>query len=157
MEKAAAAVATKDALMKIHTIEDVAAICAAVEAINEAAVAAKVAPRVLTEVDTEILEVEVPLVRAPTTTITHLDATQASEQAEEQTQRMKTEVPLRTEALLETHLGSNYLSRDASGMAHVKEDNRRHSLSTLATCLSPSTGINLEAPSTSLVRCFTHR
>ena len=156
MEKAAAAVATKDALTKIHTIEDVAVICAAVEAINVAAVAAEVAPRRLTEVDTGILEVEVPLVKAPTTTITHLDATQASEQVEVQTQRMKTEVPLRMGALLVTHPGSNFLSKNASGMAHVKE-HRRPTLSTLATCLSPSTGINFEAPSTSLARYFTHR
>ena len=157
MEKAAAAVATKDALMKIHTIEDVAVICAAVEAINVAAVAAEVAPHLLTEVDTGILEVEVPLVKAPTTTITHLDATQASEQVEVQTQRMKTEVPLRMGALLVTHPGSNFLSKNASGMAHVKEPVIRPTLSTLATCLSPSTGINFEAPSTSLARYFTHR
>ena len=150
-------VAMRDALMMIRIIVDVAVICAAVEAINEAAVAAEVVLRRHTEVDTEILEAEVPLVRVLTMTITHLVATQASEQVEEQTQRMKTEVPLRMGALLVTHPGSNFLSKNASGMAHAKEHVRRPTLSTLATCLFPSTGINFEAPSTSLVRCSTRQ
>ena len=150
-------VATKDVLTKIHIIGDVAVICAAVVATIVAAVAAEVVPHHHTEVDTEMLEAVVLLVKAPTTTITHPGATQASEQVEEQTQRMKTEVPLRTVVLMEKHLGSNSLSKDVSEMALAKVHVRRHSLSTLAICPSPSIEINYEAHSTSLARCSTRQ
>ena len=149
-------VATKDALTKILIIVDVAVICAAVVAIIiVAAVAAEVVLHHHTEVDTGIIEVEVPPVRALTTTITHPDATLASELVEEQTQRMKMELPLAMEAQLMKHLGSNSLSRDASEMARAKVNVRRPSQSTLAICPSLSIEINFEAPSTSLVKCFT--
>ena len=117
---------TTATLTKIHIIGDVAAVtCVAVEAFNVAAVAAEVAPRRYTEVDTVILEVEVPLVRAPTTTITHLDATQASELAEEQTQRMRTEVALGMEVQLIKRRGSSFLSKGESGMDRAKVNVRR--------------------------------
>ena len=151
-------VAMRDALMMIRIIVDVAVICAAVEAINEAAVAAEVVLRRHTEVDTEIHEAEVPLVRVLTMTITHLVATQASEQVEEQTQRMKTVVLLAMEVQQKKkHLERNSLSKGAKGMAHEKAIVRRPSRSTLAICLSPSIEINFEAPSTSLVRCSTRQ
>ena len=156
MEVAEEMVATKDALTKILIIVDVAVICAAVEAIIiVAAVAAEVVLHHHTEVDTETIEVEVPPVRALTTTITHPDATRASELVEEQTQRMKTELPPAMEVQLMKHLGSNSLSRDASEMARAKVNVRRPSQSTLAICPSPSIEINFVAPSTSLVKCFT--